>query len=75
MTGNSREEAPYSPQYILRPEKGVSAVLAFGVVPLTSRDAEAHALGSGGVGRTAGGGDEAESGNKSDGDEVVFVCE
>lgn len=60
-----------SPQYILRPERGVSAVLAFdeygsgfeafGVVPLASRDAEAHAIGGGCVGRSAGGGDEAFS--------------
>lgn len=28
-------------------------------MPLASRDAEAHAVGSGGVGRSAGGGDEA----------------
>ena len=61
----------FSPQYILRPERGVSAVLAFdeygsgfeafGVVPLASRDAEAHAIGGGCVGRSAGGGDEAFS--------------
>ena len=30
-------------------------------MPLASRDAEAHAVGSGGVGRSAGGGDEAFS--------------
>lgn len=60
-----------SPQDILRPERGVGAVLAFdeygsgleafGVVPLASRDTEAHAIGGGGVGRSAGGGDEAFS--------------
>ena len=82
LTEDSREEAPYSPHYIFRPERGVSAVLAFdedgsgfeafGVVPLASRDAEAHAVGSGVVGRSAGG-DEAYSGEKSDCDEVVFV--
>ena len=71
LIGDSREEAPCSPQYILRPERGVGTVLAFdeygsgfeafGVVPLASRDAEAHAIGSGGVGRSAGSGDEAFS--------------
>ena len=71
LTGNSREGTPCSPQYILRPERRVGAVLAFdeygsgfeafGVVPLAERDAEAHAIGGGGVGRSAGGGDEALS--------------
>ena len=65
------KKKPCSPQYILRPKRSVGAVLAFdeygsgfeafGVVPLASRDAEAHAIGSGGVGRSAGGGDEAFS--------------
>lgn len=69
LTGDSREGTPGSPQYILRPERGVGTVLAFdeygsgfeafGVVPLASRDAEAHAIGGGGIGRSAGGGDEA----------------
>ena len=71
LTGDSREGTPGSPQDILRPERGVGAVLAFdeygsgfeafGVVPLASRDAEAHAIGGGGIGRSAGGGDEAFS--------------
>ena len=69
LTGDSREGTPGSPQDILRPERCVGAVLAFdeygsgfeafGVVPLASRDAEAHAIGGGGIGRSAGGGDEA----------------
>ena len=69
LTGDSREGTPGSSKYILRPERGVCAVLAFdeygsgleafGVVPLASRDAEAQAIGGGGVGRSAGGGDEA----------------
>ena len=52
-----------SPQYILRPERGVGAVLALdkdrsglqalGVVPLADGDAEAGAVGSGEVGRSA----------------------
>ena len=71
LTGYSRERTPCSPQDILRPERGVASVLAFdeygsgleafGVVPLASRDTEAHAIGGGGVGRSAGGGDETLS--------------
>ena len=71
LTRDSREGAPSSPQYVLRPERGVGTVLAFdeygsgfeafGVVPLASRDTEAHAIVGGGVGRSAGGGDEAFS--------------
>ena len=62
---------PCSLQDVIRPQRCVSAVFAFneygsgfeafGVVPLADRDAEAHAIGGGGVGRSAGGGDEAFS--------------
>ena len=58
-------------KYVLRTQRLVRPVLAFdeygsgfeafGVVPLASRDAEAHAIGGGGIGRSAGGGDEAFS--------------
>lgn len=81
QTGNLREEVPGQLpwkekipcllQDVLRPQRGVGAVLAFdedrpglqalGIMPLSDRDAEAHAIGSGGVGRSAGGGDEAFS--------------
>ena len=69
LTGDSREGTPGSSNYILRPERGVGTVLAFdeygsgleafGVVPLAERNTEAQAIGGGGVGRSAGGGDEA----------------
>lgn len=71
LTGYRREGAPGSPQDILRPERGVASVLAFdeygsgfeafGVVPLAERNTEAQAIGGGGVGRSAGGGDETLS--------------
>lgn len=60
-----------SPQYILRPERRVGAVLAFdeygsgfeafGVVPLPYWYTKAYTIGGGGVGRSAGSGDEALS--------------
>ena len=71
LTGYSREGAHDSPQDILRPERGVGTVLAFdeygsgfeafGVVPLPYWYAESYAIGGGGVGRSAGSGDEALS--------------
>ena len=64
-SGYLRKKILGSPQDVLRPERSVGAVLAFdeygsgfeafGVVPLASRDTEAHAIGGGGVGRSAGG--------------------
>ena len=70
-SGYLRKKIPCSLQDVIRSQRCVSAVLAFneygsgfeafGVVPLPYRYAEAYTIGGGGVGRSAGSGDEALS--------------